>query len=58
MTYEEWRSKSDDWRKGWRYAQGDDSVSFKNTPDFIDGYRYACDHPEGSYYSTGATTGK
>ena len=58
MTNEEWRSKTDDWRDGWRYAQGDVFIISKNTPDFIEGYRYACSHPEGPYYSIGATTGK
>ena len=47
MTNDEWRSKSDDWHKGWRYAQGDDYVVPKNTSDFIEGYKYACNHPEG-----------
>ena len=58
MTSEEWQSKTDDWRHGWRYAQGDLSIIPKNTPDFIAGYRYACDHIIGPYYSAEATTGK
>lgn len=57
MTNDEWRSKSDDWHKGWRYAQGDDYVIPKNTPDFIEGYKYACNHLEGPCYSINATTG-
>ena len=58
MTNDEWTLKSDDWRKGWRYGQGDIFVLKKDTPDFIDGYKYAIEHPEGSCYSVDATTGK
>ena len=58
MTNEEWQSKTDDWRYGLRYAQGDVFIISKNTPDFVEGYQYACDHLEGLYYSAGATTGK
>lgn len=58
MTNDEWTLKSDDWHKGWRYGQGDVFVLKKNTPDFIDGYKYAIEHPKGSCYSVGATTGK
>lgn len=58
MTNDEWTSKSDDWRKGWRYGQGDVFVLKKDTPDFIDGYKYAIEHPEGSCYSADATTWK
>lgn len=57
MTNEEWASKSDDWRKGWRYAQGDVTIEPNTTSEFIAGYMYANEHLEGSCYSVSATTG-
>ena len=48
MTNEEWRKKSDDWRKGWRYGQGDVTVKPNNSADFTEGYKYARLHPFGS----------
>ena len=47
MTDEEWRSKSSDWHKGWRYGQGDVSVCRLDSADFIAGYRYALERPFG-----------
>lgn len=57
MTNEEWKSKTDDWRKGWRYGQGDVYITPKDNPDFVDGCRYAIEHPEGACYTVKATTG-
>lgn len=48
MTNEEWTLKSDDWHKGWRYGQGDDTIEKRDSGDFIDGYRYALEHPIGA----------
>ena len=49
MSNEEWKSKSDDWRIGWRYGNGDETVSPKmDSEEFIAGYRYALNHPIGS----------
>ncbi len=54
-----WQNRSIDWRLGWKYGQGDTSISEKlESDDFKDGYRYALDHPFGSCYSVRATTGK
>ena len=48
MTNEEWRSKSDDWHKGWRYGQGDtEIIPDLNSQDFCDGYLYALRNPFG-----------
>lgn len=48
MTNEEWRSKSDEWHKGWRYGQGDTEVTPDlNSQDFCDGYLYALRNPFG-----------
>ena len=47
MTQDEWMSKSDDWHKGWRYGQGDVFIKKRNSPDFIEGCRYAITHPIG-----------
>ena len=57
MTQKDWSEKTDDWRKGWRYGQGDVSVEPNGTDDFRDGYLYALEHPMGSCYSVSATTG-
>ena len=57
MTQKDWSEKTDDWRKGWRYGQGDAFVEPNETSDFLDGYLYALEHPFGSCYSANATTG-
>ena len=57
MTQTEWLEKTDDWRTGWRYGQGDVYIEPKENSDFIDGYLYALEHPAGSCYSVSATTG-
>lgn len=57
MNAKEWRSKSDSWRRGWKYGQGDVFVIREDSPDFIDGYKYALEHPTGPCYSVEATTG-
>ena len=57
MTQNDWSEKTDDWRNGWRYGQGDESVKPNRTDDFRDGYAYALEHPIGGCYSVSATTG-
>ena len=48
MTQDEWKSKSDDWRKGYRAGQGDDTIVIKtDSKDFAAGYAYAIEHPVG-----------
>ena len=59
MDSAEWRTKSDAWRRGWKYGQGDTNVSPQlDSAEFCAGYRFALDHPEGGCYSVSATTGR
>lgn len=48
MTTEEWRNKSDEWRKGWRCCQEAQDIPEEKSTDFIDGYIYALEHPFGA----------
>jgi len=48
MTTEEWRSKTDEWRRGWRCCQEAQDIPEEKSQDFIDGYIYALEHPFGS----------
>lgn len=58
MPQNEWQTKSDDWRNGWRYGQGDDTIPAKlDSKEFADGYRYAIENPFGPCYTVVATTG-
>ena len=47
MTTKEWRSKSDDWRKGWRACQEGQDIPDEKSEDWIVGYRYALENPFG-----------
>ena len=49
MSTEEWKSKSDDWRCGYRAGQGDDTISLRlDSEEFVAGYVYALENPIGS----------
>ena len=59
MSDLKWEYRSSDWRKGWRYGQGDTEVTPQfDSVEFCDGYRYALERPVGGCYSASATTGK
>ena len=47
MTDKEWKQKSDDWHRGWRCGQGDESIQKMESADFAEGSRYAIEHPFG-----------
>ena len=53
MTQEEWKSKSDDFRRGWRTVQQGDDMDMTHeqymsmSDDWKDGARYAIEHPIG-----------
>ena len=47
MTTEEWRAHTDEWKRGWRYYQGDDTVQKEDSEEFKAGARYALENPEG-----------
>ena len=47
MTTKEWRSKSDDWRKGWRACQEGQDIPDEKSEDWVAGYRYALENPFG-----------
>ena len=48
MTTEEWRSKSDEWRKGWRVCNESQEIPEDYSEEFKEGYVYALEHPFGS----------
>jgi len=51
MTQEEWKAHTPDWKKGWRYGQGDVTVEPEpDSEEFRVGARYAIEHPFGSVY--------
>ena len=59
MDSSDWRTKSDAWRKGWRYGQGDTTISPQlDSEEFCEGYKFALEHPEGGCYSVSSTTGR
>lgn len=47
MSNEEWRSKSDEWRKGWQTCQSAWDIPENPSKDFVEGYKYALEHPFG-----------
>ena len=47
MTHEEWKSKSDDWRKGWKTCQSAWDIPENPSDEFIAGYKYAIENPFG-----------
>lgn len=47
MSNEEWIAHTAEWKRGWRYGQGDDTIQVENSEEFKAGYRYAIDHPFG-----------
>lgn len=50
MTDEEYRAKSDEWKKGWRVCQQAEDLPAQRSKEFEEGYRYALEHPIGSVY--------
>lgn len=47
MTTEEWRNKTDEWRKGWKCCNESGEIPEEKTDDFVAGYIYALEHPFG-----------